>query len=130
MSSGRPLGDQRAAGVARFRAQVDDPVGALDDVEVVLDDDHGVSRVHQPVEHLDQHAHVVEVQAGRRLVENVELPAARACRRCGELARDLEPLRLAARERGGGLAQPEVAEPDLLELPERGAELRLVAEAA
>src|SRR6266536_3269542 len=34
---GRPLGDEAAAVVAALGAEVDHPVGALDDVEVVLD---------------------------------------------------------------------------------------------
>src|SRR6266540_1792772 len=37
------LGDHRAAAAAALRAEVDDPVGGLDDVEVVLDDQHGVA---------------------------------------------------------------------------------------
>src|SRR5256885_12197285 len=41
----------RAATVAAFRAQVDDPVGRLDDVQIVLDDQHGVSLVDQPAQH-------------------------------------------------------------------------------
>ena len=47
-----------------------------------------------------------------------------------ELARDLEPLRLAARERRRRLAEPQIAEPDLLQLPERLAELLLAREEA
>ena len=61
---------------AGLGAQVDDPVGRLDHVEVVLDDDDRVAQVDQAVEHVEQLADVVEVQAGRRLVEDVE----RSCR--------------------------------------------------
>ena len=38
----RPLGDDLAAGVPALGPQVDDVVGGLDDVQVVLDDDDGV----------------------------------------------------------------------------------------
>jgi hypothetical protein len=62
----------RAAAVAAFGAHVDEPVGGLDDVEVVLDDDHGVAVVAQAVEHAEQHLDVGEVQAGGGLVEDVE----------------------------------------------------------
>src|ERR1044071_2299026 len=72
--------------------------------------------------------YLVEVEAGGGLVEEVELPAL-ALPGPGELARDLEPLGFAARERRGRLAEPEVAEPHLLELPERRAEPGLVVEA-
>ena len=41
---GRALGDDAAAALAALGAQVNDPVGGLDDVEVVLDDDQGVAR--------------------------------------------------------------------------------------
>ena len=71
---GRAGGDRHAALLAALRAQVDDPVGALDDVEVVLDHDHAVARVDEPLEHLQQALDVGEVQAGGRLVEDVEGP--------------------------------------------------------
>jgi len=38
----------------------------------VLDHDHGVARIHQPVEHVQQPLHVREVKSGRRLVEDVK----------------------------------------------------------
>src|SRR2546425_8750075 len=41
-----------------------------------------------------------------------------------ELARDFQALGLAARQRGGGLAQPQVAEPHLLQVPQRAGEAR------
>ena len=40
---GGPTHDELATFVAAFRTQVDDVVGALDDIEVVFDDDNGVS---------------------------------------------------------------------------------------
>src|SRR5690242_15114156 len=42
---GRALRDDAAAAVAAFRAEIDDPVRGLDDVEVVLDDEHRVAGV-------------------------------------------------------------------------------------
>ena len=44
-SSGVPSHDERAAAAAALGAEVDDPVGGLDDVEVVLDHQHGVALV-------------------------------------------------------------------------------------
>ena len=69
---GRPLGDDPAAAGAPFGAEVDEPVGGLDDVEVVLDDDDRVSLPLEAVEHVQQLADVVEVEPGGRLVEDVE----------------------------------------------------------
>src|SRR5690606_37633546 len=47
-----------------------------------------------------------------------------------QLPRDLEPRRLATRERGRRLAETQVAEPDLLQLPERLAKTVLLDEEA
>ena len=68
----RAFGDDRAARAAGFRAQVDDPVGRLDDVEIVLDHDDRVAQIDQAIEDIEQFADVVEVQAGGRLVEDVD----------------------------------------------------------
>src|SRR3989441_12972865 len=84
-----------------------------DDVEVMLDHEHAVPGVHEPIEHAAQGTHVVQVEAGRGLVEDVELAAPPYLRE-RQLTCDLEALGLAARQRGGGLAQPQVAEPPLL----------------
>ena len=50
-------------------ADVDDPVGVRHNREVVLDDDHRLPRVHQPIEQLEQPPQVGEVQTSGRLVE-------------------------------------------------------------
>ena len=61
--------------IAAVGAEVDDPVGGLDDVEVVLDDEHRVAAVHEAMEHFEEHAHVLEVQARRGFVEDVQRAA-------------------------------------------------------
>jgi len=68
---GGPGGDDLAAGVAAFGAEVDDPVGGLDDVEVVLDDEEGAAAVDELAEGGEELLHVVEVEAGGGLVEDV-----------------------------------------------------------
>ena len=47
-------------------------VGGLDDVEVVFDDEHRVAGIDQALQHDEQLPHILEVQARRRLVEDVE----------------------------------------------------------
>src|SRR2546422_428637 len=94
---------------------------------MVLDDDHRVSRINQAVEHLDQDADVVEMEAGGGLVQDVELPPI-ALVGLRQLPRDLETLRLAARQRGGRLAQPQESQSHLLKVPECRAQLGLMAE--
>src|SRR5690242_2508881 len=62
----RALGDHLAAAVAALRAEVHDPVGGLDHVQVVLDHDDRVTGVHQSLQDLEQPLDIREVQAGRR----------------------------------------------------------------
>ena len=89
----------------------------------MLDDDDGVARVDQAVEDGEELLHVREVQPGGGLVEDVEGAPGIAPR---ELGGELDPLRLAAGELGGGLAQPDVAEPDILQGAEAADDAGLV----
>ncbi len=107
---GGAVGDDAAAAFAAFGAEVEDVVGVADDVEVVLDDDDGVAEVGEAVEDFEELADVVEVEAGGGLVEEVEGAAGLAL---GELAGELHALGFAAGERGGGLAEVDVAEADV-----------------
>ena len=68
----RAAGHHGAALGAGLGADVDDPVGGFDDVEVVFDDDDRVPVVDEAVEHDQQLPDVLEVEARRRLVEHVE----------------------------------------------------------
>ena len=69
---GRALEDDPAAVVAGAGAEVDDPVGVRHDRLVVLDDDDRLAGVDEPVEQAEQLLDVGEVQAGGRLVEDVD----------------------------------------------------------
>ncbi len=100
-------GDDAAAAVAALGAQIHDPVGGLDHVQVVFDHHHRVALVAQPVQHRQQVLDVVEVQPGGGLVEQVQSAPGVASR---ELLRQFHPLRLAARQRGGRLAELDVAQ--------------------
>src|SRR5438105_4940 len=92
---------------ARVGAHVDHPIGSLDYVKIVLNHDHRVAQINQAIEHVEELANVIEVQAGGRLVEDVKRAA-----RVGpsQLGRELDALRLAAGEGGGRLAQGEVVQ--------------------
>ena len=76
----------------------------------MLDDDDGIAEIGEAVQHFEQLAHVVEVQAGGGLVEQIERAAGLAL---AQFAGQLHALRLAAGERGGALAQVHVAEADI-----------------
>ena len=99
---------------AALRAQIDEPVGGLDDIQIVLDDQHRVPGVHQPLQHLQQLLHIVGVQTRGGLVQNIE-GAARGT--AGQLRGQLHPLGLAAGEGGGGLAQLHIAQSHIAEGP-------------
>ena len=88
-------------------AEVDDPVGVGHHGLVVLDHDHRLAGVDEPVEQAEQLLDVGEVQTGRGLVEHVDLAL------LGHLRGQLEPLPLATRQGRQRLAEAEVAEPDV-----------------
>ncbi len=64
--------DDGAAALAAFGAEVDEPLGALDVVEVVLDDEDGIALVDEAVDAVEQVVDVGEVEAGGGFVESVE----------------------------------------------------------
>ena len=68
----RTYRDDLAAAASAFRPQVDDVVRRLDDVQVVLDHQNRVTRVHQPVQAVEELRDVRQMQPGRRFVEDVE----------------------------------------------------------
>ena len=108
---GRALGDDLSPVLARARPHVNEPVGGPHHLLVVLDDEHGVAEVAEPLERADQPAVVALVEPDRRLVEDVQDP--------DELRPDLrgepQPLRLAARQRASRAVEVEVADPDVVE---------------
>src|SRR6266852_8760217 len=108
----RPLRHDAAAALPAFGAKVNNPVCLFDDVEMVLNDKHRVAKVHEALQNVEQLAHVVKMQASRRLIEDVERAPGLAFRK---LAREFNALRFAARKRRGGLAQRDVAEADIHE---------------
>ena len=97
---GGALDDDVAALVAPLRTEVDDVVGALDDVEVMLDDDHRVAVADELVKRLHQRVDVVEVQTRRRLVKDEQRVALSLA---AQVVGELHALVLAARERRGRL---------------------------
>ncbi len=64
----------------------------------------------RPLMHAEQLADVLEMQAGGRLVEDVDGAAGRPLL---QLGRQLDPLRLTAGQRRRGLSEPHVAEADV-----------------
>src|SRR5437588_322278 len=77
-------------------SHVDQPIGRLDHIEVVLDHDHAVARVDESLEHVQQPLDIGEVQTRGRLVEDVERSPGRHLRQLGG---ELHTLSLAAGQR-------------------------------
>src|SRR5271170_3311813 len=107
---GRALRNDAAALFAAFGAQINDPVGLFDDVEIMLDDQDRIAKRDEAIEHVEKFFYVVKMQAGGGLVENVKRAAGLAL---GKLAREFGALRFAAGNGGGGLAELHVAEADV-----------------
>src|SRR6266446_5424766 len=53
---GWALRHNAAASLAAFGAKINDPVGLLDDVEMVLDDEHGVAKIDEALENIEKFA--------------------------------------------------------------------------
>ena len=123
-SAGGPSKITCAAVVARARTQVDHPVGPANDIQVVLDDDHRPSVVDQSVQQADEVVDILHVEAGGRLVEDIDLRVA------GHLDRQLQPLPLAAGERVELLAEGEVPQAHIGEALEHDADRFLGEEVA
>ena len=81
-ASGVPRRNQFTALFAAFRAEIDDPIGALDHLEIVLDHDDRISLLDQPLKQPNEQRDVVEMQAGGRLVEDEQTPRFVGSRRC------------------------------------------------
>ena len=69
---GRTFGDDATAALATFGTEIDDPVGALDDVEVVFDDKDAVARFDETIQDTEEAMNVFEVKSRRRFVEQIE----------------------------------------------------------
>ncbi len=110
--------DDGAAPLARAGPHLDDVVRRLDERAVVLDDDDGIARVRQLAAELGQPLGVAGVEPDRGLVEHVQ----RADELGAELVREVDPLRLAARQRAGLTTEREIADPDALQEGQLGAQ--------
>jgi hypothetical protein len=106
---GRALRDDAAAGLAGAGSHVDHVVGGADRLLVVLDHDHRVAEVAQPLQRFDEARVVALVQADRRLIEHVH----HAGQSRADLAREADALRFAARERGRRPVEREIVEADV-----------------
>ena len=106
---GRALGDDLAAMHAGAGPDIDDIIGGADGVLVMLDHDHGIAEIAQPLERFEQPGIVALVQADRRLVEHIE----HAGQAGADLRGEPDALALAAGQRAGRARQRQIIEPDI-----------------
>jgi hypothetical protein len=107
----RTAGDDIAAESTGRGTEIEQPVGAGDHVAVVLDDQQRVTEIAEFMQRADQARVVARMKADRRFVEHIEHAAESAA----DLAREANPLRLAARKRRRRAADGEVLEADVAE---------------
>src|SRR5262245_56672931 len=137
-------GDDLASCGAPFRAQVDDPVGPGDHIELMLDHNNRVSGIGKMLEQVQQPRNIGRMQAGRGFVENVKRAAGDAgclrgasprrgfrildfgfwtweweIMRAAQFGGELDPLRLAARKSRRRLAEREISQPHLAKSRQR-----------
>ena len=67
----RTCRDELATAGARFRAEVQNPIGFGDHIEVVLDEYDGVTRIHESVQYMDESLDIGHMQADGGFVEHV-----------------------------------------------------------
>jgi hypothetical protein len=68
----RALRHDAATALATLGAEVEHPIGGLDDLQIMLDHQHGIALVDQGMEHFEQLADVFEMQPGGRFVQYIE----------------------------------------------------------
>ena len=106
---GRALGDDASAVHAGAGADVDHVIGGEDRVLVVLDHDHGVAEVAQPLQRFQKPRVVALMQPDRGLVEHVE----HAGQPGADLRGEPDALALAAGQRARGAGERQIIEPDI-----------------
>ena len=106
-----PAGHDGASAVPALGSHVDDVIGSLDDVEVVLDHDGGIAALDKFAQDTGQLGDVVKMEAGGGLVQDVDGPAGALA---GELGGQLDALGFAAGKLGGGLAEFDIAQSDVV----------------
>ena len=94
----RPFGHNCSAGLSATRPHIDDPVSALDDIEVVFDHDERIALIPEAIKYLKKSGDIGKVESGGRFVEQVESLAG-GC--FAEFSRQFDALSFASRQGGG-----------------------------
>src|SRR5690606_36004952 len=90
-----------------FRTEINNVVGCLDDVHIVLNNQNGITLIHQFLKHVKQMGYILKVKTRGRLVKDVKGLSGIAFRK---LSRQFYTLCLAPRQGCGVLPQGNVSE--------------------
>src|ERR1043166_7063076 len=122
----RAFRNDSSAALAAFGAEINEPIGFGDQVEVMFDHDDGMAGINEPLQNLDQAFHVRHVQSDWRFFEDEEVAflgaaeVARVLFQAGEkMGDELDALGFAAAEGGAGLAELQIAEAGIAQGLER-----------
>ena len=96
-----------SASLTAFRSQINDIVSGFDNIQIMLNDQHRVACIANPLQDVQQARHIIAVQSRCRLVQNIEGFAGTALCQFGC---QFDSLRFTARQRGGGLSDLDIAE--------------------
>lgn len=66
---GSAFSDQFTTRRAALRSQVDHPISYLDQFQIMLDYQHAIACIHQPLQHSQQTGRIGQVQAGGGFIE-------------------------------------------------------------
>ena len=106
----RPGIEQPSALWPGTRPQVHHPIGGANHIGVVLHDHNRRAGAHQAIQDREQPGQILRVQAGGRFIEHEQFFGQRFL---PQVARQLDPLRFTARKRGRGLAERQIAQPNI-----------------
>src|ERR1051326_8999250 len=99
--------------MAALGSQVKNPIRAFDDIEMMLDHQNRMARVHQALQTIQQPLNVRQMQPGGGFVQNVKIMA--AAPHLSQFGSELDALGFAAGKNGGGMAQFEVTQAEFVE---------------
>lgn len=120
-----------SSAIPGIRTEINEPIRAFDDIEVVLDDEDGSAAVDEALEEIEQDPDILEMQSGRGFIKKKEgaepaLSGGGAARQIREVTDQFQPLAFAAGKGVDGLAETKVPEASFLKKSEalRGAARR------
>ena len=112
--------DELAAVLATLGPEIDDPVCAFDDVEVVFNDHHRVPLKEQGVKGVQEFGHIVYMQSSGGLIEHEECVSLSVATR--QESGQLDALRFSTTQGVGTLPKRDVAQAHFVERLQLGHE--------